>query len=89
MVSKPVDQIPKDVQSVEDNGDGRPVNHPGVWVHDGSGAVLEALSQPAADAFLHLGFRPATESEVKDYDKRVEAAKQERLDVYKKQQESK
>lgn len=86
MAKKP-EEIPKGQQAVEDQGDGRPVNERGVYVHPESGAVLEALSQPAADAFVRMGFRPASEKETEEYDARVKAAKQERVDVYQKQQE--
>lgn len=60
-------------QSVEAQGDGRPVAPSGVYIHPQSGQMLEtARGKRAAiqgDAFLRLGFRLASEKEVEQYKK--------------------
>lgn len=88
MASKKPDEIPKGQQAVEDQGDNRPVNERGVYIHKDSGNVLEALSQSAADAFVRMGFVQASENEVKEYDARVKEAKKEQVEVYQKQQQA-
>jgi len=41
----------------------------------GEKKFLEALNEPQAQAFLHLGYRGATEDETKEYKKAVEDSK--------------
>lgn len=47
--------IPKG-QSPEEAFGGGPGNQPGVYKHDKAGVELIALSSPAADAFVRLGY---------------------------------
>jgi len=58
-------------QSAETYGDGRRPNLPGVYFHEKAGQWIEAKSIPQADAFVRVGYVPATS----EHKKFIEAEK--------------
>ena len=47
----------------------------------GEKKVLEALNEPQAQAFLHLGYRGASEAETKEYRDRVKDSKETKTET--------
>lgn len=52
-------------QATETYGDGRRPNMPGVYFHEKAGQWMEARSIPQADAFVRVGYVPATKEHLK------------------------
>lgn len=42
---------------MENNGDSKPTNLPGVYEHPGANTRLEAQSEPQADGYVRMGYR--------------------------------
>ena len=66
-------RLPAPSVGTENQGDGRKVNRPGVYVHDKAGAVIETSplvpGHVQADALVQLGYRQMTDTEVQQYKK--------------------
>jgi hypothetical protein len=52
-------------QAAESYGDGRQPNRLGMYFHEKSGKWIEARSIPQADAFVRVGYVPATKEHLK------------------------
>lgn len=60
-----MDNLPKGKQAVEKQGDGRRINRPGLYFHEKAGKWVEAIAPEQADAFVRLGYIPATDEHKK------------------------
>ena len=65
--------IPVPTVGTEKQGDGRKINRPGFYIHDGAKKVIETSplvpGHVQADAFVQLGYRKMTDTEVTEYKK--------------------
>jgi hypothetical protein len=52
-------------QAAETYGDGRQTNMSGVYFHEKAGKWMEARSTPQADAFVRVGYVPATKEHLR------------------------
>ncbi len=52
-------------RAAETYGDGRRPNMPGVYFHEKAGQWIEAKSIPQADAFVRVGYVPATKEHLR------------------------
>jgi len=82
--------LPKGIDPQEVNGATGDVSKNGVYVFEatdelnnkvGEKKYLEAVDPAQADAFIHLGWRGATEAETKEYRGNVDAAKKEQREA--------
>lgn len=64
-------------QDLENQGDGRQVNEPGVYFHEKAGKFIETAQlvpgHIQADAAVQIGYRPATDKEVAELRKMQES----------------
>ncbi len=89
-------ELPKGLDPNERDGVTGEISKRGLYVFEakdeldnkvGTPKYLEANDPAQADAFVHLGFRKASEQEVRDYLKSVEEARQEARNELKKSDE--
>ncbi len=66
-------RLPAPTVGTENQGDGRMVNTPGFYIHEAANKVVETSplvpGHVQADAFVQLGFRRMSDTEVAEYKK--------------------
>lgn len=69
-------RLPAPTVGTEKQGDGRKINTPGFYIHDAANKVVETSplvpGHVQADAFVQLGFRKMSDTEVAEYKKSKE-----------------
>ena len=73
-------RLPAPSIGTEKQGDGRQINRPGYYKHDGANKVLKTSDlvpgHVQADAFVQIGYRRMTDTEVAEYEKSLQPVKE-------------